>query len=766
MNRFPCLSLTAIGLAGLSTISAQAPVPLSALDTISPITAGPTAPDGSQAGIWGAGRNYKVSFHDGMAFYPYVGPDLPHQPLRWRTTSVRAGSTELLRNAAAPAPHWTDTRCEFDLGAVTERYDLQTGGLEQSFVVHERPAAGDLVITGVVTTPLQLETANDHSGPLALRLPDGRAVVEYGAAFAVDAVGERTPLATECDGATIRLRVPAATMAQAHFPLVVDPFLGNVLLESGGALIDVDVLHETLTAATTPARNWVVYSRVAAAGDADIWIKRFGDDFTGAATPCYQEISLIDARHGQLALAPGANRVVMAYALDNPPVRAIAIHMHDTNDLVLRTSIDTPFFANGNSDWRPDVGGRNGSIGTKVLIVFQRENVMPWANTNTSTVYGTVIDAAIGATMLAVAPFQLRTRPNADQERPVCNQSSAGTNWVVAFQENLGNVVNDDWDILTVAVGSTGVVSSSEVLTEQAGNPLIHSVGPQIAGSAGRYLLTYTTRAFQLMNPKPSSVQGDTLYAQRIDWDHTADVGSLPHPAVVLDSLPTNDLIAEGCAYDTVSKSHWAVVSSDQAAGNFRMRRVGYTGNEVENRLYTLTTGATAVAMATSFDSEKREFPVAVAANLTTGSGRLNGNVLQYAVVAPPATIGFACGSGVWDGLTATGNRQRIGSEDMTLKLTNAPQDTIALLMLSTAELDLPGSLFGAPGCTLVPDILGVGSLGIVTATIAGGQASLALDLPEFLTPFTLYAQWGYLVPGANDLGILASEGLSVPIAF
>lgn len=72
-------------------------------------------PDGSSSyGIWAGADDYKVSFHDGMTFVPYLGPDYPHnQPWSWRTTSVRVGSQELLppsdRHSTDPASTGTNT---------------------------------------------------------------------------------------------------------------------------------------------------------------------------------------------------------------------------------------------------------------------------------------------------------------------------------------------------------------------------------------------------------------------------------------------------------------------------------------------------------------------------------------------------------------------------------------------------------------------------------------------------------------------------------
>jgi hypothetical protein len=363
-----------------------------------------------------------------------------------------------------------------------------------------------------------------------------------------------------------------------------------------------------------------------------------------------------------------------------------------------------------------------------------------------------------------VPPFVVLTRNDADQERPVCNQSAAGTHWIVAFQELNNNVANDDWDIAALDVSSSGVVGATVMDTAQANDPLLHCVAPQIAGAYGRYVLSYVTRDFVLNQPKPTGPRGEALYVQRIDWDHQSDIASFAHSVVELESIATTQLRAEGIAFDWTSRSHWLATFSDRSTETFGMRKLGYTGNVVEARTYSLGTGALPLDMAPAFDADARQFPLALAVTLSTGDGRLSANAFTYEPAAPPMLVGFACGSGVWTDLDDTELRQHIGSENMPLRLANAPLDTVALLIISADELPQPFPVPGAGGCTLVPDMFGAGYLGAVTATIGGGAAEVALSLPETLSPFDLILQWAYLVPAGNPLGLQASEGLRIEV--
>ena len=62
----------------------------------------------------------------------------PPRTLRWRTTSAKVGEVELVQDA--PQHHRADFRYEYRFGPITEAYDVLAEGLEQTFVLHQRPS--------------------------------------------------------------------------------------------------------------------------------------------------------------------------------------------------------------------------------------------------------------------------------------------------------------------------------------------------------------------------------------------------------------------------------------------------------------------------------------------------------------------------------------------------------------------------------------------------------------------------------------------------
>ncbi|HEX5051957.1 MAG TPA: hypothetical protein VFZ65_09310, partial [Planctomycetota bacterium] len=244
---FPAVATTFVTLASLlsaqSSLSAQAAP--RAFDVHSIRTPIHSLPDdeGVPYGIWAAGDAYKVAFDGGMRFVPYAGSDVQPAPTwSWRTVSARVGELELA-TAAAPRLTHGDWRAEYDLGGLIEAYDVRADGVEQTFVLRERPASGgDFVLRGAVTSSLQPLAGEGRN--VSYVDAGGKARVCYGAATAVDAAGRRTTLGTTVVDGGLELRLDGGWLEGAVFPLVVDPLLTAVTVGSGAQVTEVAVEHD------------------------------------------------------------------------------------------------------------------------------------------------------------------------------------------------------------------------------------------------------------------------------------------------------------------------------------------------------------------------------------------------------------------------------------------------------------------------------------------------------------------------------------------
>jgi hypothetical protein len=203
---------------------------------------------------------------------------------------VRVGDQELVEAQHRLGRAVSEFRFEYDLGGVTEAYDVSSDGVEQTFVIVERPAAAEaLEVVGAVTTPLRCEPRAAAHLPLRFADPDDLLTVEYGAATAIDADGLRFPMTSAWDGERIRLRLGAADVARARFPLVVDPVLLNWSNVETVGVVDVDS-HRLDT-------KWVAYTRVASSGDHDVYLRRY-DDFWRNGTVPFADITSATSTDG------------------------------------------------------------------------------------------------------------------------------------------------------------------------------------------------------------------------------------------------------------------------------------------------------------------------------------------------------------------------------------------------------------------------------------------------------------------------------------
>ncbi|MCA8963447.1 MAG: hypothetical protein H6838_09755 [Planctomycetes bacterium] len=723
---------------------------------------------GNAYGTWAAGDSYKASFHDGMTFVPYLGADYPHnQPLSWRTTSVRIGELELL-GAAAPEHHHDDYRYEYRSGAVVEAYDVRAEGLEQTFVISQRPAAGDLVVTGMVTTALRV--ANVAAAPQALTFADaeGRALVGYGRAVAFDAAGARVEVTTAHEGGRVTLTVPASWVARAALPITIDPLLTRVTVANGtGSPVgDVDICRHHESA---PANVMLAYSRNASALDGDIWLRLCSDDCSTSSLVFTDITSTWHSDRPAVTFVGGRNRwalVLRRYFVNNV-VRAsqLRFHVHDMNDTALSTTysaISPP--ANGN-DWRPDIGGVEGyQLGDNAMIVFQREDnaatAGDFANTDYSGVYGAVLDLTTANGSIGAA-FPIYAPVNSDTERPRVNKLMRGNNprsWLCVFQTYDNTINNDDWDIGARFASDAGTVSAGLWVSSRAGLNLEHKLGPVIDGNQGRYVVSYAVTDVATTPFKTTLINGKQLYTERIDWWSAGSPTN--HPANLIRSN-TDRRWETGClAYDNFNAEHWALgfraVSPGVPAAYYtRLGSHGLPLDGAQGALLYYVSGETPTSMACTMDVENDDYIFAF--GVDDGAAEpLYAQRLAYPTPAPVTSYGQACSPVTlgWSGSRLIGDSQNL------LQASNGNPGDLHLAVMSLASSNFMILDPAVPlGCRLLVDIGQPNYLGILPFRV-GTTANWFIGFPEWLDSMTLYFQ-DVVFDGSYFRG---SQGLAVPI--
>lgn len=739
-----------------------------------------TAPaDGGTAyGTWAAGDNYKVSFHDGMTFVPYLGAAYPvTQSLRWVTTSVRLGETELLDRAAVRDVS-ADWRYEYRFGSITEAYDVLGNGLEQTFVVHERPGAGDLIIRGQVATLLHAQNCEQNHQAIVFCDHEERAIIEYGSAIAFDANGDRVLVTTSYADGVISLTVPGSWVAAAALPITVDPLLARVLVASSspGPYGQVDSVDIGRDDDAWTNNVLITYTRSVSAMDSDVWARLENDDFSGVINNLvFSDItSSWVTDQASCAYVGGSERWVLVFRRlftgSQTITSRLRSHVFDSGDTSLQSNVAALNAPAGQNDWRPDTGGvKNFSFGSKAMVVFQREDnnatAGAFSNAALSRVYGCVIDTTTLIGTFGV-PFAIKPSASYDSERPSVNQvANGGPNytWVCVFQRILEGVPGDDWDLLGVRIAENGTVSSGGWSSDLASMlQSRHQLGPVVEGIGDRYAVVFTSVDVASVNFKTSLITGKQVHVERFDWIEGDPSPSGNQGNVILRSNTDRIWEASGIGHDKNDYSHWACSFRSVApgTGSLYYARVGFNGEPTEGPLGTVLysgIGAKASGGACVFDDDHNTFLFAYAVEDGVGDNNVYGQILTYETPVAWSTSGISCSGAALEWIGS----QQIGAEFGRVRVTGAPQAALHIMLAATVTTNVPvihPIVF--PGCRLFVMAAGPGYLGAFPTGV-GGTASWQLPLPEFLGAQTLHFQNWYLDPNGQ---LYSTERLTVPI--
>jgi hypothetical protein len=751
-------SRSALPLAALSLLlapmAAQGPEAIAEpSDLRIPIHTAADDPVGGAYGIWAAGSDYKASFHAGATFVPYLGKDYPqNQPFHWRTTSVTVGGQSLLANHT-PRLSYTDYRAEYDLGEVIEAYDVRSEGLEQTFVINRRPAnTGPLVVRGVVTTDLTAAPAKAAHQALEFYDHDGRHILTYGAATAIDAAGRTQPMTTSFAEGQITLTLDAEWLAQAAFPLVVDPLVGAVGHTTGAAIGSLDLV----TASRGVLRVWTAYDRWVSAVDADIFGHRTNADGS-QRTPFFSDITASwSSEEPALAYNAAASRAIVALVRVFPAFErhAIRFHFHDDNDLNPGTSVIALSSSVTQHDWRVDVGGNHGQ-NSNVLVVFQRdEGNNQFANTNNSKVLGVFVDMSTNA---IGSPFDVSNAPLLDSERPSVNQIATGslTNyWAVAYQQtSIFALPTSLWDVRVRKVRGDGNVSDALAIDTEPGR---HKLAPKIDGRDGIFTVVTTSSTSVEAPGKIDTDVGHQIRATRIYFPGPGLISDVPYGTKVVQSNNDARLRVGDLAYNLNTDSHWLLMFASTVTDNLYVRHIGYTGGTIESRTLASGVAGTTALGAVGFTATDGSYALAYGHG---NSNLWNTNTFILPAVATPSLAGTGCSGAAisWSG------PQIVGSEFCRVRVFGAPANALHFLLVGTGTTDQP--LIGIPGisggCWLLVPNTGPGHVGVLDFQI-GADVEWSLSIPESLSSGDFYFQDFHSDSAFTEL--FSTQRLQVPI--
>jgi hypothetical protein len=203
-------------------LGAQQPTALEA-----PAAALPTVQQAADGTALAVGADYRVHFgHDGVVFTANGAlATTAADTVQFTLASVQRGDERLWTGPAADAPTAADHQIRYQRSPeLTEVYDLRAGGVEQSFVLAQRPAGhGDLVVRGAITTHLPLAGYSDDG----VRYEHAGRGVHFGAVTGIDANGSSVRGSIRAGADFVEWVLPASFVERAAYPLVLDPLIGN-----------------------------------------------------------------------------------------------------------------------------------------------------------------------------------------------------------------------------------------------------------------------------------------------------------------------------------------------------------------------------------------------------------------------------------------------------------------------------------------------------------------------------------------------------------
>ena len=472
--------------------------------------------------LWARGGSYKVSFDAaGATYYPRFGSRQEHNlPHRLSPDTVTVGGEPMLL-AGSSTPVRAGDRVEIDRRAFVEAYELAPRTLEQLFVFPSLPRAGDLVVHIPVAS--ELDVAEEADG---LRFQGDNGSVHYSRAIAVDAAGKRIAASTRFEDGAIVIRVEGDVLATAAMPLVIDPVVSDVWINTS---LEND---QTPDVAWDPIEGvWMaVYVDIFSATDADMFVQMIlpsgalsGGAFIDQTTASWASPRIADLASAQSFLVVAEiTRVTPHY------IRGRIVEPNGTI-VTLSPQFDVAYQGSpGNEKIRPDVGGDpTADPNSTWCVCFQESFPTPAGEIEIAC-----RRVARDGTVLGSMSTYLETGggPTHQPTYPSISKSNGGGDWLVAWQRVAASF-DSEIRARYIHKDGTSAAATLDVTTGDPANDYRPCVSSPLEGS-GRSLISFTRFASTASGQDTmlAAIEGNTVL-------QIANLSTLQVPGDTLDQI-------------------------------------------------------------------------------------------------------------------------------------------------------------------------------------------------------------------------------------
>ncbi|MBK9385697.1 MAG: hypothetical protein IPN34_12880 [Planctomycetes bacterium] len=485
--------------------------------------------------LWARGTTYKLGFEKGRATYvPLFGSRAPRSyPLELELRSLRCGE-QSLSLAPPSAPQVEGARISIERSPLVETWDLEPERAEQSFVLDAPLGTGALELRLALRTDLRLREQRD--GELVFEQP-GLGVVRYGEAVAIDARGARATLALALalEGGEIALHVPAEFLANASYPLVIDPVLRTFAIDTAATdTTEPDAAYD----ATSDV--WLVVCRERLSQtDSDIRCHRYSGNGTTRLDTVYAESASNFAHSPSVASCASAGRFLVVWSESDAFDRVRCRERHASS--TTQESIEVIFPGDlTRSVGATDVGGSSAGS-DRFLIVFLLTD--PSFAVPDISVMGA--GYTVGGTVLPPGPIS--SAVGCTTPPRVSKDSGPHRRWIATWNRNNTSPCGADDILFAIVSENFQVVQNATPLTA----PLLgRDVRPAAAGDGESFFLVW--QRDDAVPRTQSDIVGTRIARPRSSWIQSGPVIALSQlePGVNLAADQTSPSIGfDGCRY-------------------------------------------------------------------------------------------------------------------------------------------------------------------------------------------------------------------------